>query len=64
MGRNKAADQQLDPTSAAGLARLKAEDAEIDAGIDTISKALDNLANIATTIKDEVCVLNVDNKSE
>ena len=54
MGRNKAPDQQLDATSAAGLARLKAEEAEIDAGIDSISKSLDNLANIASTIKDEV----------
>lgn len=48
-------DQELDDESAAGLQRLKDNDAEIDAGIDAISKTIDNLSSIANTMKDEVC---------
>jgi hypothetical protein len=49
-----ARDQQLDAESAAGLAKLKESDAEIDAGIDAISRTIDNLNNIAGQMKDEV----------
>ena len=52
-GRNDA-DQALDEDSAAGLARLRDKDAEIDAGIDAISRTIDNLANIGSAMKDEV----------
>lgn len=57
MVRGKDSSQQLDAESAAGLAKLKDEDAEIDAGIDAISKTIDNLNNIAGQMKDEVSVL-------
>lgn len=46
-------DQDLDDESAAGLARLKENDAEIDAGIDAISRTIDNLGGIAATMKEE-----------
>lgn len=46
--------QTLDEDSAAGLARLREQDAEIDAGIDQISRQIDNLTNIAGAMKDEV----------
>jgi hypothetical protein len=52
-GRNDP-DQALDEDSAAGLARLKEKDAEIDAGIDAISRGIDNLTSISTAMKDEV----------
>jgi len=51
-------DQELDDVSAAGLARLKEQDAEIDAGIDAISKTIDNLGNIANTMKEETQMQN------
>jgi hypothetical protein len=54
MSRGKDPSQQLDAESAAGLAKLKDADAEIDAGIDAISKTIDNLNNIAGQMKDEV----------
>ena len=46
--------QTLDEDSVAGLARLREQDAEIDAGIDQISRQIDNLTNIAGAMKDEV----------
>ncbi len=46
-------DQDLDDESAAGLKQLKDNDAEIDAGIDAISRTIDNLSGIAATMKDE-----------
>jgi len=36
------------------MQRLKARDAEIDAGIDSISRGIDNLVNISSAMKDEV----------
>lgn len=54
----RAADQELDDESAAGLQRLKDNDAEIDAGIDAISKTIDNLGNIAQTMKEETQIQN------
>jgi len=51
--KGKAEDQELDSESAAGLARLKAQDSEINDGLDDISRSLDNLGNIAGAIKDE-----------
>jgi len=58
MTRGKAADQDLDDESAAGLQRLKEQDAEIDAGIDAISKTIDNLNNIASTMNEETKIQN------
>jgi hypothetical protein len=53
--RGKTADdQKLDAESAAGLAKIKDTDAEIDAGIDAISRTIDNLNSIAGSMKDEV----------
>lgn len=53
--RGKTADdQKLDAESAAGLSKIKDTDAEIDAGIDAISRTIDNLNNIAGSMKDEV----------
>jgi hypothetical protein len=46
--------QALDEDSAAGLARLREKDAEIDAGIDAISRTIDNLTSIGSAMKDEV----------
>jgi len=58
MGQNRNdPSQTLDEDSAAGLARLREQDAEIDAGIDQISRQIDNLTNIAGAMKDEVCVV-------
>eukprot|EP01032_Pedospumella_encystans_P013203 gene13203-15214_t len=55
MGKNRNdPDQALDEDSAAGMQRLKARDAEIDAGIDSISRGIDNLVNISSAMKDEV----------
>ena len=59
MGNRGGADQQLDTESAAGLAKLKEADAEIDAGIEAISRTIDNLGNIAGSMKDEVSLLNI-----
>ncbi len=52
-GKNQASDQDLDDESAAGLNKLKENDAEIDAGIDAISRTIDNLSGIAATMKEE-----------
>jgi methyl coenzyme M reductase gamma subunit len=46
--------QALDEDSAAGLQKLRDKDAEIDAGIDQISRTIDNLTNIGAAMKDEV----------
>jgi hypothetical protein len=52
--KGKSDDQELDPESTAGLARVKATDVEINDGLDDISRALDNIGNLAGAIKDEV----------
>jgi hypothetical protein len=49
----KADDQELDEASAAGLARLKAKDEDIDRGIDDISRAIDRIGNMASEIRNE-----------
>jgi hypothetical protein len=49
----KDADQELDEESAAGLAAVKAKDAEIDAGIAVLANTVDNLDKIAKTMGDE-----------
>ena len=55
IGRGKkSSDQDLDEDSAAGLARLKSNDQEIDDGIDKISGILDNLTGIASNMNSEV----------
>lgn len=36
------------------MARLREKDAEIDAGIDSISRTIDNLSSIGAAMKDEV----------
>ena len=46
-------EDELDEDSKAGLAKLKDNDAEIDAGLDEISHSLDNLANIAGAMNEE-----------
>jgi len=53
-----AKDQELDDESAAGMARLEKEDAEIDAGIDSIGRTLDNLKNISDAAHEELLVHN------
>jgi len=58
MGRGGRADEPLDEESAAGLQRLREKDAEIDAGIDAISRQMDNLNNIGNAMKDEVLSQN------
>lgn len=57
-GRNDPS-QTLDEDSAAGLAKLREQDAEIDAGIDQISRTIDNLTNIAGAMKDEVSIISI-----
>ena len=37
------------------MQRLKEKDAQIDAGIDAISRTIDNLSSISNAMKDEVC---------
>ena len=46
--------QQLDAESVEALARLKAEDAEIDQGLDAISQNLDMIGRIAADMNSEV----------
>lgn len=46
-------DQELDEASAAGLARLKAKDADIDRGLDEISTAVDRIGAMAREIHSE-----------
>lgn len=52
MLRGKPQDE-LDDESAAGLAKVKAQDAEIDAGLDTLCRTMDNLSGIASAMRDE-----------
>ena len=53
-GGKSAPDEPLDDASRAGLSKLQAKDRAIDADLNDISMSIDRLANIATTIKDEV----------
>ena len=48
------ADQELDEESAQGLKDVQREDAEIDAGVDEISGAIDRLHAVAGHMKEEV----------
>lgn len=41
------------------MQRLKARDAEIDSGIDAISRGIDNLVNISSAMKDEVNFMSI-----
>ena len=50
---NSRAEEDLDPDSAEGLAQIKANDKEIDEGIDSISNALDRLAGISSAMNAE-----------
>jgi hypothetical protein len=50
---NSNAEEDLDPDSAEGLAQIKANDKEIDEGIDSISNALDRLAGISGAMNAE-----------
>lgn len=55
MGRNgPGPDQTLDEESQARLDKLKADDEEIDAGLDGISSIIGNLGNIAGNMNSEV----------
>lgn len=46
--------QKLDDEAAAGLSRVEERNSEIDAGIDTIARGIENLASIGAAMKDEV----------
>jgi len=56
-GRN-AKDQELDAESAAGLKKVEANEAEINAGLSAIDKTLDNLNLLAGAMKDETLAQN------
>lgn len=58
-GKNKGApDQDLDEESAAGLKAIRDEDAEIDAGVEDISNAMDRLHTVAGHMKEETMAQN------
>lgn len=50
--RNNRGKEELDDESKAGLARINQNDAEIDQGINEISRGLDDLADIADKMKE------------
>jgi uncharacterized phage infection (PIP) family protein YhgE len=54
-GRNNRNKEELDQESQEGLSRINQKDAEIDRGINEISQGLDQLADIANMMKEEVC---------
>jgi hypothetical protein len=54
MMRGKQQEEELDEESSAGLAKAKANDAEIDAGLDALSRTMDNLSSIAGAMREEV----------
>lgn len=59
MMRGKAAeDQALDEESSAGLAKVKAADAEIDAGLDSLARTMDNLNEIGSAMRSEAQAQN------
>eukprot|EP01032_Pedospumella_encystans_P018945 gene18945-21553_t len=59
MGKNRNdPDQVLDEDASAGLSRVEERNSEIDAGIDTISRGIDNLASIGAAMKDEIISQN------
>lgn len=49
----KGKQEELDDETRAGLNKLQANDAEIDAGISVIGNSLDNLTDIASAMKEE-----------
>mmetsp|Transcript_16185 Transcript_16185/g.16925 ORF Transcript_16185/g.16925 Transcript_16185/m.16925 type:complete len:351 (-) Transcript_16185:297-1349(-) len=51
--RNNRGKEELDEESKAGLSRINQNDAEIDQGINEISRGLDSLADIANKMKEE-----------
>lgn len=53
MAGKPAAEDELDEDSAAGLAQLKANDAEIDQSMDRVGAALDRIGNIASQMGSE-----------
>lgn len=53
-GRNNKNKEELDQESQDGLSRIHQKDAEIDQGINDISHGLDQLADIANLMKEEV----------
>lgn len=53
-GRGSGGDQTLDEDSAAKMAQLKADDEEIDKGLDSISNIVSHLGSIAGDINNEV----------
>jgi orotate phosphoribosyltransferase-like protein len=50
----KGADDDLDAHTKAGLAKVAANDVEIDAGLDEIGNSLDRLAAISGAMNEEV----------
>lgn len=57
-GRNNRNKEELDQESQEGLARINQNDQEIDQGINEISQGLDQLADIANMMKEEVFILS------
>lgn len=55
-GRNNRNKEELDQESQEGLARINQNDQEIDQGINEISHGLDQLADIANLMKEEVYI--------
>jgi hypothetical protein len=53
-GKESARAQELDDESAAGLKKVHDNDADIDAGLESVDKTLENLENISLAMKDEV----------
>lgn len=57
-GRSKSDSEDLDEESASGLAQVHANDAEINAGLDSIGNTLDNIGHISAAMKSEVTSQN------
>jgi predicted double-glycine peptidase len=55
-------EEELDEESKQGLARIKASDGEIYAGIDAIARTMDNITNMAAAMREET--LNQNDKLE
>eukprot|EP00605_Chrysophyceae_sp_TOSAG23-4_P002251 GSChrysophyteH1.ASY1.ANO1.2495.1 assembled CDS len=53
MGAGKSSEEELDEDSAAGLAQLRANDAEIDEGMERIGAAIDRIGNLASAMGSE-----------
>jgi len=54
LGRSSPPPVELDPESAAGMARLESKDAQIDQGLDALGRSIDNIHSISNAMKQEV----------